>query len=175
MRKVKEEKIVLSHTHTHKQTNTKQTIKMHVPTLISPFSKIHSLKSEHIHSFFRENYQFIAINIFSKTTHTEHDEFGIFKLNGFCPLCHSKENFPHIIHVKLIFNFILNFWVCKMLALLFKICDINIEQPNWALVKQNHLSLFITKKMDGLFGIDVTDLNKSAGNGCVHRSSRCMV
>ena len=54
-----------------------------------------------------------------------------------------------------------------------QICDVNYEPPTDLFCKKSLIYIF-TKEIDGLFGIYVTDLNRSAGNGCVHRSWRCV-
>ena len=47
-------------------------------------------------------------------------------------------------------------------------------QTHWPLLLKITDLYFFTKEIDGLFGIDVTDLVKSTGNGCVHHSLRCI-
>ena len=61
-----------------------------------------------------------------------------------------------------------------------QICDMYPKQPfDLVCEKKVEIDVFLflffnTKEVNGLFGVDVTDLNRSTGNGCVHRSSRCL-
>ena len=60
-----------------------------------------------------------------------------------------------------------------------QICNVNPEQHTDLFCKtkqkQTDLYFFFFKDANGLFGIDVTDLNTNSANGCIHCSSRYMV